>query len=300
MVSDIVIIGAGVAGMTSAIYLKRAGVSPLLIESKRPGGQINFAPIIENFPSYEKITGREFANKVFEQVANLDVDYVKDDVISVSKVDEGNFIIELKSGQLVNTKSIIIATGKKIKKLDIPDANSYLGVGLSYCATCDGMFFKEKDVVVVGDTNKAAEESIYLSNICNKVFVLVEGEQMRADTFYREKLESVNNIEIIYNAKLKSLVKDEFLKSVLIENDGEEKVLNVSGCFAYVGYIPNSEMFAQLLKLNGDNYIVVDENKETSCKGIYAIGDVTNTKVYQLVTACGDAAIAVNSYLNDK
>lgn len=300
MVSDIVIIGAGVAGMTSAIYLKRAGVSPLLIESKRPGGQINFAPIVENFPSYEKITGREFANKVFEQVTNLDVDYVKDDVVSVSKVDEGNFIVELKSGQRVNTKSIIIATGKKIKKLDIPDVNSYLGVGLSYCATCDGMFFKEKDVVVVGDTNKAVEESIYLSNICNKVFVLVEGEEMRADTFYREKLESVNNIEIIYNAKLKSLVKDEFLKAALIEKDGEEKILNVSGCFAYVGYIPNSEMFAQLLKLNGDNYIVVDENKETSCKGIYAIGDVTNTKVYQLVTACGDAAIAVNSYLNDK
>lgn len=300
MVSDIVIIGAGVAGMTSAIYLKRAGVSPLLIESKMPGGQINFAPIVENFPSYEKITGREFANKVFEQVTNLDVDYVKDDVVSVSKVDEGNFIVELKSGQRVNTKSIIIATGKKIKKLDIPDVNSYLGVGLSYCATCDGMFFKEKDVVVVGDTNKAVEESIYLSNICNKVFVLVEGEEMRADTFYREKLESVNNIEIIYNAKLKSLVKDEFLKAALIEKDGEEKILNVSGCFAYVGYIPNSEMFAQLLKLNGDNYIVVDENKETSCKGIYAIGDVTNTKVYQLVTACGDAAIAVNSYLNDK
>lgn len=299
MKTDIVIIGAGVAGMTSAIYLKRAGVNAILIEAKKPGGQINFAPMVENFPSYEKISGREFSSKVFEQVKSLGVEYLNDEVLSVDKVDNV-FILSTKNDIQIIAKNVIIATGKTIKKLDIPDVNSYLGVGLSYCATCDGRFFSEKDVLVVGDTNKAVEEALYLSNICSKVIILSSNECLRADSFYCNKVLGVNNVEIIYNAKLKSLVKDDVLKHAIILKDGKEEVLDISGCFAYVGYLPNSEIFSHLVELNGDNYIKVDENKETTCKGIYAVGDVTDTKVYQLVTAASDAAIAVNSYLSDK
>lgn len=299
MKTDIVIIGAGVAGMTSAIYLKRAGVNAILIEAKKPGGQINFAPMVENFPSYEKISGREFSSKVFEQVKSLGVEYLNDEVLSVDKVDNV-FILSTKNDIQIIAKNVIIATGKTIKKLDIPDVNSYLGVGLSYCATCDGRFFSGKDVLVVGDTNKAVEEALYLSNICSKVIILSSNECLRADSFYCNKVLGVNNVEIIYNAKLKSLVKDDVLKHAIILKDGKEEVLDISGCFAYVGYLPNSEIFSHLVELNGDNYIKVDENKETTCKGIYAVGDVTDTKVYQLVTAASDAAIAVNSYLSDK
>ena len=299
MKREIVVIGAGVAGMTSAIYLKRAGINPLIIEMSRPGGQINFAPLVENFPGYLSITGRDFSKKVYEQLESLEIEYLKDEVLSVTKRDD-YFVIELKNNEVITAENIIIATGKKIKKLDIPNVNSFLGVGLSYCATCDGKFFEGKDVLVVGDTNKALEESIYLANLCNKVYVLCENDSVKADSFYKDKVLSIDNIEIIYNARLKELVKDDTLKSALIIKDDKEVLLNVSGCFAYVGYLPNSELFSSLVELNGDNYIIVNRDKETSCKGIYAVGDVTDTKVYQLVTACGDAAIAVDSYLSSK
>lgn len=300
MINDIVIIGAGVSGMTSAIYLKRAGVNPVLIEMKRPGGQINFASSVENFPSYINVTGRELSNKIYEQVTSLGVEYIKDEVVNVFKEDE-IFVLYMKNNEKIFAKNIIIATGKKIKKLDIPNVNSYLGLGLSYCATCDGMFFKDKDVLVVGDTNKAIEETIYLSNICKKVYVIASGSDMTCDSFYKEKIDGLENVEVIYNSVLKDLVKEDVLVgAIILDKNGVETTLDISGCFAYVGYLPNSELFSSLVKLNGDNYIIVDENKETSCKGVYAVGDVTDTKVYQLVTACGDAAIAVSSYLSSR
>lgn len=299
MKTDVVIIGAGVAGMTSAIYLKRAGIDCILIEAKKPGGQINFASFVENYPGFEKISGRDFSLKVFEQIKTLDVNYLNDEVLMVEKTLDG-FLLNTKNSGKIFSKKIIIATGKKIKKLDIPNVNSYLGVGLSYCATCDGRFFSEKDVLVVGDTNKAIEEALYLSNICKNVIVLCEGNSLKADLFFSDKLKNVNNIEVIYNSKLKELIKDEFLKGAIIEKSGEDLQIDISGCFAYVGYVPNSELVSHLVELNGDNYIKVDDNKETTCKGIYAVGDVTDTKVYQLVTAASDAAIAVNSYLSGK
>ncbi|MBO5376292.1 MAG: FAD-dependent oxidoreductase [Bacilli bacterium] len=299
MKTDIVIIGAGVAGMTSAIYLKRAGINCILIEAKKPGGQINFASDVENYPGFEKISGRDFSLKVFEQVKSLSVDYLNDEVVSLEKeIDE--FVLNTKNNGVIFSKNIIVATGKKIKKLDVPNVNSYLGVGLSYCATCDGRFFSGKDVLVVGDTNKAIEEALYLTNICNKVTILCEKSVLRADSFYVEKLKEVNNVEIIYNSSLKELVKKEVLIGAIIEKDGEQSQINIDGCFAYVGYVPNSELVSHLVELNGDNYIIVDENKQTSCKGIYAVGDVTDTKVYQLITAASDAVIAVNSYLSCK
>lgn len=299
MKTDIVIIGAGVAGMTSAIYLKRAGINCILIEAKKPGGQINFASDVENYPGFEKISGRDFSLKVFEQVKSLSVDYLNDEVVSLEKeIDE--FVLNTKNNGVIFSKNIIVATGKKIKKLDVPNVNSYLGIGLSYCATCDGRFFSGKDVLIVGDTNKAIEEALYLTNICNKVIILCEKSVLRADSFYVEKLKEVNNVEIIYNSSLKELVKKEVLIGAIIEKDGEQSQINIDGCFAYVGYVPNSELVSHLVELNGDNYIIVDENKQTSCKGIYAVGDVTDTKVYQLITAASDAVIAVNSYLSCK
>ena len=299
MKTDIVIIGAGVAGMTSAIYLKRAGINCILIEAKKPGGQINFASDVENYPGFEKISGRDFSLKVFEQVKSLSVDYLNDEVVSLEKeIDE--FVLNTKNNGVIFSKNIIVATGKKIKKLDVPNVNSYLGVGLSYCATCDGRFFSGKDVLVVGDTNKAIEEALYLTNICNKVTILCEKSVLSADSFYVEKLKEVNNVEIIYNSSLKELVKKEVLIGAIIEKDGEQSQINIDGCFAYVGYVPNSELVSHLVELNGDDYIIVDENKQTSCKGIYAVGDVTDTKVYQLITAASDAVIAVNSYLSCK
>lgn len=290
------IIGSGVAGMTLAIYLKRAGIDFVLIEARRPGGQINFAPLVENFPSYEKISGRELSQKIYNQVQALNVNYLNDEVVNIEK-DKKKYKLKMKKNEDIIVDTIFIATGKKIKKLDIPNVNDFVGVGLSYCATCDGMFFADKDVLVVGDTNKALEESLYLAGICHKVIILCKNDKIQADDFYRKKVESKENIEIIYNAILKNLVKDEVLKEAIIVRDGKEEILSISGCFAYVGYLPNTELFKHLVKLDGDNYIVVDENMCTSEDNVYAIGDVNNRKIFQLLTAMNDAVVAANDYL---
>lgn len=290
------IIGSGVAGMTLAIYLKRAGIDFVLIEERRPGGQINFAPLVENFPSYEKISGRELSQKIYSQVQALNVNYLNDEVVSIDK-DKKKYKLKMKKNDDIIVNTVFIATGKKIKKLDIPNVNDFVGVGLSYCATCDGMFFADKDVLVVGDTNKALEESLYLAGICRKVIILCKNDKIQADDFYRKKVESKENIEIIYNAILKNLVKDEVLKEAIIVRDGKEEILSISGCFAYVGYLPNTELFKHLVKLDGDNYIVVDENMCTSEDNVYAIGDVNNRKIFQLLTAMNDAVVAANDYL---
>lgn len=290
------IIGSGVAGMTLAIYLKRAGIDFVLIEARRPGGQINFAPLVENFPSYEKISGRELSQKIYNQVQALNVNYLNDEVVNIEK-DKKKYKLKMKKNEDIIVDTIFIATGKKIKKLDIPNVNDFVGVGLSYCATCDGMFFADKDVLVVGDTNKALEESLYLAGICRKVIILCKNDKIQADDFYRKKVESKENIEIIYNAILKNLVKDDVLKEAIIVRDGKEEILSISGCFAYVGYLPNTELFKHLVKLDGDNYIVVDENMCTSEDNVYAIGDVNNRKIFQLLTAMNDAVVAANDYL---
>ena len=290
------IIGSGVAGMTLAIYLKRAGIDFVLIEAKRPGGQINFAPLVENFPSYERISGRELSQKIYNQVKALNVNYINDEIKSIEK-NKKKYKLKMKKNEDIVVDTIFIATGKKIKKLDIPNVNDFVGVGLSYCATCDGMFFADKDVLVVGDTNKALEESLYLAGICRKVIILCKNDKIQADDFYRKKVESKENIEIIYNAILKNLVKDDVLKEAIIEKDGKEEVLSISGCFAYVGYLPNTELFKKLVKLDGDNYIVVDDKMRTSEDNIYAVGDVNNRKIFQLLTAMNDAVVAANDYL---
>ena len=184
MENKAVIIGAGVGGMTLAIYLKRAGVNFSLIEEKRPGGQINFALSVENFPSYSKISGRELSSKIFEQVKELDIDYIKDKVLSIKK-EKDNFSLQMKSGDVITCNTIFIATGKHVKRLDIPNVNDYLGCGLSYCATCDGAFFKDKDVIVVGDNNDAVKDAMYLAAICKNVTILISGNELSADNFFK-------------------------------------------------------------------------------------------------------------------
>lgn len=298
MYKDIVIIGAGVAGMTSAIYLKRANADFVLLESHRPGGQINFASTIENYPGFFKVSGRELANKIYEQVKELNVDYLEREVVKISKTDVG-FEVELSDCNVIECKKIIIATGKKIKKLDIPNVNEFVGCGLSYCATCDGMFFKNKNVIVVGDTNKALEESLYLSKICDNVTILCDKDKMTADKFFVEQIENVDNVDVMYNTRLVKLIKADNVTGAILSTDNVKKKISIDGCFAYVGYVPNSELVEQIVELNGDKYIKVDKYKETTCKGMYAIGDVTDTLVYQLASCIGDASICSNAILKD-
>lgn len=293
-----VIIGAGVSGMTLAIYLKRAGVNFSLIEGKRPGGQINFALSVENFPSYTKISGRELSSKIFEQIKELEVDYIKDEVLAIKK-EKDIFSLKMKSGNIVRCNTVFIATGKNIKKLDIPSVNDFLGCGLSYCATCDGAFFKNKDVIIVGDNNDTIKDAIYLAPICKSVTILAKYDVFSADKFYQAKISDLANVKISYNTILKRLIKDEVLIQAEIIKNGSLEVIDVDGCFASVGYVPNSEIFKDLVALDGNNYIIVDSNMKTSCDGVYAIGDVNNRKIFQLLSAMDDAVVASKDYLKN-
>ena len=200
---DVAIIGAGVAGMTAGIYLKRAGINCIIIEKEMYGGQINKAPMVENYPGYVKISGLELTTNIFEQVKKLGIEYITDEVVSVSSTEDEK-IVNLKSKEL-KVKAIIIATGKKPRKLNVTNEEKLLGRGISYCATCDGNFFKDKDVAVIGGGSTSLEEAIYLSKLCNKVTILNRSDNLRAEPHYQKEIKNIkilgNHRIIIFNTK---------------------------------------------------------------------------------------------------
>ncbi len=290
--TSVAIIGAGVAGMTAAIYLKRAGIDCIVIENVSPGGQILKAFKVENYPGFMQISGTELSNNMFDQIKRLDVQYKKDEVIKIESKKKKK--ITLKSNDTIECEKIIIATGRKPKKLNVPNLNKFLGKGVSYCATCDGRFFKDQDVVVVGGSNSALEEAIYLSNICKTVTIIHRRDTFRADKYYQDEISKIDNIKVKYNAHLKELVSDGIkLSSLIIEyNNGEIEELEITGCFSSIGYEPNSELFDSIVKLDDEGYIKVDKNYMTNVDGIYASGDIVKKDSYLLITAMNDAVVA--------
>lgn len=292
---DVAIIGAGVAGMTSAIYLKRAGISCCLIEKDMYGGQINKASKVANYPGYVEISGIDLSMNIFKQIENLKIKYINKEVIDIDLTSDIK-TIKLRDGNTVTSKLIIIATGRSPRKIGIDNITSFEGRGISYCATCDGNFFKDEDVAVIGGGSTALEEALYLSKICKKVNIIVRSDKLRAERYYIEEAEKCSNINVIYNREVQSINDSEgVLNSITLKdkhNNIAEK-MSVKGCFICIGYIPNSDLFNNLEK--EDSYILVNENQETNVDGIYAIGDVTKKSVNQLLTAMNDGVIAANS-----
>jgi len=282
---SVVIIGSGIAGMSCAIYLKRAGLDVLVIEKDTPGGQLNKTNVVENYPGFSSITGPELAFNIFEQVQKLDVEYLYDEVIDIKK-EEDKFIIKTKNNE-INSKYLVIATGRAPRKLKLANEDRLIGNGISYCALCDGSLYKNKDVAVIGGGNSAVEDAIYLSKICNKVYIIHRRDTFRAETKLIEELESIDNIEIIYNSEVKDyILKDNKIDKVKLNND---KLIEVDGVFVAIGYEPISSM----LELDSDNnYIIVDSKMNTSIDNVYAIGDAIKKDVYQLVTASNEGVIS--------
>jgi len=282
---SVVIIGSGIAGMSCAIYLKRAGLDVLVIEKDAPGGQLNKTNVVENYPGFSSITGPELAFNIFEQVQKLDVEYLYDEVIDIKK-EEDKFIIKTKNNE-INSKYLVIATGRAPRKLKLANEDRLIGNGISYCALCDGSLYKNKDVAVIGGGNSAVEDAIYLSKICNKVYIIHRRDTFRAETKLIEELENIDNIEIIYNSEVKDyILKDNKIDKVKLNND---KLIEVDGVFVAIGYEPISSM----LELDSDNnYIIVDSKMNTSIDNVYAIGDAIKKDVYQLVTASNEGVIS--------
>lgn len=281
----VVVIGAGISGMTAAIYLKRGGINPLIIESSVPGGVLNNIPSIENYPGYENISGPDLAMNIYKQVKDLDIK------ILLKKIDN----IDLNKKTLNNNIEydyLVIATGRKHRLLGIERENELLGKGISTCALCDGFFYKDKEVVVVGGGSSALTEALYLSNIAKEVTIVHRGNTFTGEKYLIDKVNSTKNIKVLYNSNItKYNQNNNKLTSVIINNKDN---LEVEGVFLAIGSTPNSEIF----NVNKDNnYIIVDSNYMTNIDKVYAIGDVIKKDYYQLSTAASDAVVAASNII---
>jgi hypothetical protein len=287
---DVIIIGMGIGGITAGIYGKRAGLNVLMFEKSAPGGMLQKIDKIQNYPGFSEISGPDLALNLFNQVKKVGVPFKFEEVIDVEITEEYKKVIT-KNGTY-EAKNVIVATGRTPKYLGLDNEKDYLGRGLSTCASCDGNFYKGEDVAVVGSGNSALQESLYLANIVNKVYLLHRGVNFKGDDALVEKVRNTQNIEIVDGVNIKKINEVEGkIESVTLDN---EKTINVKGVFIYIGYKPDTEMFKKLdiTNINGD--IIVSENFETEIDGLYAIGDCAKKDVYQLVTAASDGCIAVS------
>lgn len=290
---DIIIIGAGPAGLSAAIYAARAMKKVLVLEANNYGGQIINSSVVENYPGVDKISGYEFASKLYNQAKNLGAEIVFEEV---TEILDKNTIKTIKNVYL--TKTIIIATGLKQRKLGLYGENELIGKGISYCATCDGAFFKDKTVAVIGSGATAVEDSLYLSNIANKVYLINRSNRFKCDELMLNNLNTNSKIEIIYNESVKEFIGEATLTGLVLSNDS---TLNVSGLFIAIGYIPSNFIFKGIVKLDKNGFIKSNDTK-TSVDNIFVAGDTRTKKTRQLITAASDGAIAVQNaldYLNN-
>ncbi len=297
---DCIIIGAGTAGLTSAIYLRRASKKVLLLEAKSYGGQITNTLTIENYPAEPHISGYDFATKLYNQVKELGAEIKFEKAVDIEISATGKIVVTDKNKY--ECKTIILATGSDNRRLGLENEDKLIGKGVSYCATCDGSFYKDKVVAVVGGGNAALQEALYLSDIASHVYLIHRREEFRADKDTVNQLKQKNNAEIICNSIITKLLFDSKLNGIEIKNnDGTINKLDVDGLFIAVGRIPENQNFAKLINLDSNGYVIASEDCNTNIPGIYTAGDNRTKTVRQLVTAASDGAIAateVIKYLN--
>lgn len=287
---DIIVVGAGPAGLTSAIYASRANKKTLVLEAKSYGGQIITTSNIENYPAEPHISGFDFATKIYNQAKELGAEIKFEKVIEIKDLKEYKEVITTK--ETYKTKTIILATGSDNRKLKLEKEDELLGKGISYCATCDGAFYKNKIVAVAGGGNTALEDALYLSDLAEKVYLIHRRDNFRADETTIEKVKNKTNIEIIYNSNITRLISNEKLEAIEISENDNKKEIKVDGLFIAIGRIPENQNFAKLIKIDNNGYIVATEDCHTNVEGIYAAGDNRVKTLRQLVTATSDGAIA--------
>ncbi|MFJ7649291.1 thioredoxin-disulfide reductase [Lysinibacillus sp. NPDC097279] len=293
---DVVIIGAGPAGMTAAVYTSRANLSTLMIERGIPGGQMANTEEVENYPGFDTILGPELSTKMFEHAKKFGAEYAYGDV---SEIIDGEEYKIIKSGaKEYKTRSIILSTGAEYKKMGVPGEKELGGRGVSYCAVCDGAFFKQKNLVVVGGGDSAVEEGVYLTRFADKVTIVHRRDKLRAQKILQDRAFANDKIDFIWNATVKEIneangkVGGVTLQSTV---DGTESEFNADGVFIYIGMLPLTKPFEALGILNEAGYIVTNENMETKVPGIFAAGDVREKTLRQIVTATGDGSIAAQA-----
>ena len=299
---DIIIIGAGPAGLTAAIYARRAAKNVLVLEAKSYGGQIINTLDIENYPAYSHISGFDFATKLYEQAIGLGSEIKFEKVIEIKDNDSEKEV--LTNNNIYKTKTIIIATGSENRKLGLENEDDLIGKGISYCATCDGAFYKNKVVAVVGGGNTALEDALYLTDIAKVVYLIHRRDEFRGEDTTVSLLKKKDNIKFIYNSNVTKLNADDKLVSIEVtNNNGDIKTISVDGLFVAVGRIPENENFRKLINLDNNGYVIATENCHTNIDGIYVAGDNRVKEIRQLVTATSDGAIAASEaikYINSQ
>lgn len=289
---DTIIIGSGPAGMTAAIYASRREMKALII-GKEPGGQLIWASEIENYPGFKSITNIELISRMQEQVKALGVETKNSEVKEIKKQADGTFVLSTEDGQF-QTKTVIIAMGLAPRRLAIPGEESLTGRGVSYCANCDGPFYKGKTVVVVGGGNSALDAAEIMSKIASKVYLVHRSEQFKAFENIIDEVKARENIEIVLNSEVKEIQGQDRVEKVIIKNNktNEEKEVLVNGVFVEVGRIAHTDLVKDLAQRNEFNQVMVNERCETCTPGVFAAGDVTQVPFKQITIACGQATIA--------
>lgn len=290
---DVIIIGMGISGITAAIYAKRSNKKVLLIDKAMPGGTLNNIDKVSNYPGLVDISGPDFAANLFKQIKTLDIPYKLEEVKSLKLTDNVK-VIET-TNNTYQAKNVILAMGRRPKMLGLENESSLLGRGISTCALCDAFFYKDKEIAVVGTGNSALQETLYLANIVNKIYLINRRDGFRGDSMLVDQIKSLDNIEIIYNANIKELnSENNKLSEIIFDNN---KHIKVEGLFIYIGSIPETKIVPEDI-LDSDGYVIVDKYLKTKLPGVYAIGDIIKKDVYQLVTAAADGARVI-SYLED-
>ena len=277
-IKDIIVIGAGASGMTAALYALRNGKSVLVLEQETVGGQISNSPRVENFPSIKEISGSDFSDKLFEQITNLGADFELEKVEKVEKGDDGLFTVTTDYAQR-KARAVILAVGVKHRHTGVAGEEELIGNGISYCALCDGAFYKGEDIALIGDANTALQYALLLSNYCPTVNVFALFDHLFGDQILIQRINDNPNINVTYNVSL------------------QEFIVQTNNVFVAIGQIPCNEPFKDLVELDSKGFVITNDNMETSCAGVYAVGDTRVKDIRQVVTALGDASVA-SVYLN--
>lgn len=299
---DIVIIGAGPAGLSAAIYGQRAGKETLLIDAKGFGGQIINTPEVENYPGIKKVSGLELATNLYEQATELGAEIVYEKAVGIE--DAGNHKKVKTESAVYDTKSVIIATGAKNRPMGLENEEKYTGAGVSYCATCDGAFFRGRDVAVIGGGNTALEDAEVLSGIADKVYLVHRRDAFRGEEANVKRLREKDNVEFVLNSVPVELVGDMMISGLKVKNVKTEETITllVQGVFVAIGQMPDNKDFADVAGLDDKGYVAAGENCLTGTPGIFTAGDCRTKKVRQLATAAADgavAALAAVEYINN-
>lgn len=293
---DLLILGAGPSGLTAGIYAARGGLKTAIIEKTSFGGQLALTSEIENYPGFENISGFELAYKMQQQAEILGVEFIYEEITDIDIVGDVKSVKT--QGNKYEAKAVIIAMGASPRLLGLDKEKALLGAGVSYCATCDGAFFRGKDVAVIGGGNTAVEDAIYLSKFCNKVYIVHRRNEFRATKAEINKMTAKQNVELVLSSVVSDIFGESKVEGIEVTTGEQKKRIDVSGVFVAIGRTPNTTLINGI-DLTDNGYIIVDRLQRTSEKGVYAVGDIVDKSLRQVVTACADGAVAAECVIAD-